>query len=715
MSECWRLKEMTVKGFRGFVETQDFSFPEPLILLDGPQGSGKSSTLVAIEWCLFGDEITKKACGIDERRGWKVRNTNADEAHVEIVLQKDGDTLRVVRSDKRTKKGPQFYFELNNSLDTDEWKLRATIGVEPKDYFSSIHLHQEVIKALLIEEPRTRKDLVDRLLGLSELRNMVDAIRSVKISSYLKEADDDFSQIETKLYAVMASKRNDIEKEKEQGVQEGLSPKDFSETGARQKCKGVKKALLEFSTQAGLSIPELPSANMLDEQRYFATSARDTLRQLRGEQPDLKRQTKLLEDQLKLRELLTSYKETSTELQELEAERKNVRKTEGSREKILSRISRELNPKLEDARIRRNRIDKRAGTIDEAMEYFEAIQTPSGSELCPVCEKPIDDVRHLQTHLEELRDTLSEDLAPVRKEIDEYESEIRRLEELVESLDDLEEDIKDTQEGLDTCKSAIGAALDREIKDTEDPIVILKSELGGIESRLVELETAVKESNQKLNTIEDDILKLGHILTVIGLEADIANMLKITETEEYVEVVNRKSRLERFAAVVDIVRQAIEDVLEAGARAKLESTKDSIANMFKTLADRTDYSELRIDPDNFEILAAKGVESVPALSVLNEGDLNCAGLSVFLGLATSQDLCHDLGFIILDDPSQTLDAPHKENLVGVLNCMPEDKQILVSTSQPDLRDLILANIIRKKKHYKFVERSAAEGVGLEQV
>jgi len=120
MADLWILKEITIRGFRGFLKPKTFSTSEPFILFDGPQRSGKSSALVAIEWGLFGDEITRKAIGIDERRGWKIRNTNADEARVEMVLQKGQDILKIVRSDKKRKGASRFYFELNGDQDTDE-------------------------------------------------------------------------------------------------------------------------------------------------------------------------------------------------------------------------------------------------------------------------------------------------------------------------------------------------------------------------------------------------------------------------------------------------------------------------------------------------------------------------------------------------------------------------------------------------------------------
>lgn len=709
MADRWILKELTVKGFRGFIEPKKFLISEPFTLFDGPQRSGKSSTLVAIEWGLFGDEIAKKAIGIDERRRWKIRNLNSDEARVEMVLQKGREILKIVRSDKNIGDSPNFYFKLNGIQSTDERKLRAVLGIQPKDYFSSVHLHQEIIRDLLTEEPRKRRDSLDRLLGLSELRDVLEGIKLAKILETLRDADNKLGQIEIKLNAFITSKLSYIKKAKERGIEKGLNTNEFSETGAKQMSEKLIAAIVNFANQAGLTIPDLALARTVVEQQIFVNSVKELLRKLRDEQPDLKRQNQLLEKQSQLQELQQEYKTLLDYLKIRQQKRKRIYETAGDQEKIDYQIKKELKHKLDDAKRRRTDIDKRAGIIEEAVKYFKTLKIPTKRQPCPVCKKPIDDVKHLQKHLIELRANLDKDLAPIRKRIEKYEEEIKILEDLKRSLKYLDEEISKKTKLLIQNKSIIETALGYKIKETEDPIVVLRNELEKMEKELHKVNIAVKESNQKLNAIEDNNFMLHQISTVLDLEAEIEKLLKIKESEEYKEVENRKLELEKFAADVDLINLAIDNVLQANARAKLNAAKNSINHVFKTLAGRSDFSEIEIDPNSFEIFAVKVSEKIPALSIFNQGDLNCAALSVFLGLATTQELSHNLGFIILDDPSQSLDSTHKENLISILNFIPDYKQILLSTSESDLTDLILTKIVRKKKRYKFGPWSDIEG------
>jgi len=241
-------------------------------------------------------------------------------------------------------------------------------------------------------------------------------------------------------------------------------------------------------------------------------------------------------------------------------------------------------------------------------------------------------------------------------------------------------------EQVATQRSNVEAELERKIKDTEDPAALLRAELANLEEELEKLATAVRESNQKLNAVEDSIIGLEQVIRVLDLEADIVGLLDVTESEEYQKVEDARLALEEFAADLDLIRQAVEAVLQESATAKLEAAGERIDEIFGKLANRPDFSGLEIDPGSFEILVVENGERLPAVPILNHGDMNCAAISVFLGLGTAPGISHKLGFVILDDPSQSLDSVHKANLVRIINTLPEDRQVWISTSESHWSD-----------------------------
>jgi DNA repair exonuclease SbcCD ATPase subunit len=83
-------------------------------------------------------------------------------------------------------------------------------------------------------------------------------------------------------------------------------------------------------------------------------------------------------------------------------------------------------------------------------------------------------------------------------------------------------------------------------------------------------------------------------------------------------------------------------------------------------------------------------ESVASLK-FSTGHMNCVGLSVFLALAHEGAYTHNLGFLILDDPSQNLDGKHKEALAKVLAKMPEKSQLIVATEDESFQSQLASS------------------------
>src|SRR5438034_9183390 len=88
---------LEVEGFRGHLESLSLQVGGRSLLLVGPQGTGKTSTLAAIEWCLFGKLAYFKS-GESRTEAELVNAQRADEAcRVKLNLRQGDQAIEIER------------------------------------------------------------------------------------------------------------------------------------------------------------------------------------------------------------------------------------------------------------------------------------------------------------------------------------------------------------------------------------------------------------------------------------------------------------------------------------------------------------------------------------------------------------------------------------------------------------------------------------------
>lgn len=78
--------------------------------------------------------------------------------------------------------------------------------------------------------------------------------------------------------------------------------------------------------------------------------------------------------------------------------------------------------------------------------------------------------------------------------------------------------------------------------------------------------------------------------------------------------------------------------------------------------------------------------SAPAYSVMSQGELHSLALSLFLPRATHAD--SPFGFLVIDDPVQSMDPEKVEGLARVLDAYAQDRQVIVFTHDTRLQQAV---------------------------
>ena len=179
----WRLDSVEIKGFRGVAGRQRFDFSGKNGLLFGPNGQGKSTVSLAIQWALFG----KFPIGILQNtrfNSFLPSAASGDGAYsVRVVLKRDGQSLTVHRKDGARGKGFELEVDGKSFSDTQaEEKRDALLGMDLDTFARLILLQQSRVRGLLMDEASERRKAMDKLLGLDAIAEIASELKAKRFT-----------------------------------------------------------------------------------------------------------------------------------------------------------------------------------------------------------------------------------------------------------------------------------------------------------------------------------------------------------------------------------------------------------------------------------------------------------------------------------------------------------------------------------------------------
>ena len=102
------------------------------------------------------------------------------------------------------------------------------------------------------------------------------------------------------------------------------------------------------------------------------------------------------------------------------------------------------------------------------------------------------------------------------------------------------------------------------------------------------------------------------------------------------------------------------------------------------------------------------------VEAIRQGDLNALALSIFLGMASSPGLKASFGFLMLDDPSQSLGTAHKEGLTEILDQVLDHRMVIVSSMDAEFDSLLWSTLTKAKTRYVFSDWTPERGPKVER-
>jgi uncharacterized protein YoxC len=679
-----KIKNLTLQGFRGFnAKSDSLDFHESLTLIFGPNSYGKTSISEAFEWLLYG--VTSKVQGAEalnnktEYQG-SYRNIHFDEGgipFVEVIFYRKDNTEVTCRGELQKDDSIKKFIDGSG---IDDWPWAAEAVSEPRPF-----VLQHSLKSLLLTNPSNRYKGVTRLIGAEELDKFQEDFVSL-CTKYNKPKEVHFflesiNQLDklitnlTKLSSITKIyKKKPLEIEKlynavasecASRLPKATESKDYLSALQTAKENAIKKVFDKNITLSSYS--EIENKGIQSDLEYFASaitadflknylelSVLSTMQHIINKSQFLDLGKQLLEKEPKTcpltasslpDECLNSY-QAQCEL--IKKDKQEIESFQTKQEGIKTQIQ---NFKQRLATFHKRCIDKTSSFVElDDENTLSKIETLLGSDN----QKEYD---NLHNAIKDIGKSVT-DLAESNQEAN------LRLTELQTSLENHTEN------------EASGKAL------ADSLIDYLKNERTNLES-INKYVPLVAAADGKLKIILDklaDTQELTVLIKLLETRKGLEKRVKIQNTLD--SLVDLKKQVDAY--VVTKLENAVKtslssDVMDWYSEIKTQGDPDVHFEGFgfpQTKSGTTKARQIEVNAKSYD----KRLPS--AVSSLSESKLNALGLS--MSIANCVKGGNTFSFILIDDPVQSLDEGHSDQVVGVIRKLAEDHQKQVILLSHDL-------------------------------
>jgi len=526
----------------------------------------------------------------------------------------------------------------------------------------------------------------------------------------LAQKFDDFQRI---LQVKIETKQKDLNEKKNEAVEKGLNEEELNQNKLFDLIKTVINDIKKFADLLGLKEKKIEPPSHWKNTQSFINEIDKEVERLWSESPDVKRQSELQDRKNDVVTLSSQYKIHHRNFISKEKKIQEFEQKNGRRDKIKNEIEK-LVKEIEEIDKKIKQISPKAKLIEEGISILESA-VPKDSNVCPLCGE---EVPNLLEHLKEVwKEKIKSKTLELKKKQEEFVTRKKNFKGLIDEYDRLDEDLKRERHELEEDIQNISEFLGRKLSDKDDPLVLLSKEINAIDSDLREIESAIRNKRAKMSAIDEKIKVINLLYGILLLKNNLEEINQIQYTKEYQRQEEIRTDASGIVRSVEKTRDVIKNILRKEAEEKVDKARKSIDRYFRSITNNPAFQEFNIEVEedkktggNYYIFEDQdGKRPIP---ILSQGDLNSLALSIILGLSMATEDSHEIGFILMDDPSQSLDKQQKNRLVEVFNELSEVKDIIVSTMDSELKQSLKNNLTKVKKIYNFSGWEPDSGPGI---
>ena len=664
MSEPVFFEWIEIEGFRGFADRQRLELDASVVILSGPNGTGKTSFFDAVQWLLIGT--------LERLEPWRVRRNaehvvnqykaaSGGRATVAASLRIAGRSVELRRTGRYD--SSQLEWRDESILYEDDAERALAGALTPmgrmslqRALLSSGLLQQDVIRDVLEDKPAERYDQLAAILGLNAIVGFPAAAK--KRADRLATDGDRARKAVADLEATARSERERIDALHARAAQ---APNVAPLRAQLAERIGTYENILTVRGEVPVSSGEA------QELRIAVGIAADTLSGL------------LAEADPALQALATQPSATAEELDGLRLAVQAATQATTEAHRALTEAERLYDEELE--------VSSRLGRL-----AAEAI--PLLGRDCPVCGQAIDP-RHVRVHLEQVLAAGSSRLPELREACDAAAAQLAKLRSEEEQAAQTLAEVTARTERISQAHARHEAWIAR----ITDMVKGLAERFEFREEAALERgdRAALRAAQEALMDISRGASELVSAFGWVGETAALsAAQTRLADTEA--EIAEARGRAAKASKSEDEARTLQRAAVRAAASVTEERfavLRPIIQDVYARLAPHPAFTDLSFAVDVYrergivtpQVLDPEHDLKADPLLVFSSSQANVVALSAFLALswATGEDA---MPFLLLDDPLQSLDDVNALGFADLCRHMRTRRQLIVSTHDPRLASLL---------------------------
>ncbi len=701
-----------IENFRGLGGVHELRFESSATLVLGKNGSGKSSLLNAIEWCLFGAEATNKSkSGIDERGEWVLAHFGAQGmVSVTLELEVEGGRARLTREREQgasSREAGRVRLELPGDellegAEVLEW-LEWNDLPDWKTWKRSFCQHQEQSRAR-VTETADRSAAIAGMLGLEEFREVTSKLKALKADKLEKRAALELSVLADEQRRALERPSLELRELEAKLEQLGIP---IPRAGG-----GDPKGLVERMLCGARALP--PEFD-LSEQVPGDGVSRDDLQRWAQAWPSLVQVT-LSSLHKQHGELLGRERALAAAHQSLEPARRSWADAESLLKRLLTELGtreelearrRTLKQELADLRAKQRAEDARGQLLRDALEIIEA---SSGADQCPVCDQPVDD---RWRRLRELVENRQSDAAQDRfGQLSAREAKLRQSEEQIAQA---EQALESKESQLASLEQQLRTQLPPDADEGSEVAKLLESwrqRAKGLEANLLSTEAYLQEHRRSCEGLEL-LAKLSAARARANARA--GEVSEAPEFHDLQEAIDQAAGLACDLEALGAMARALEDEQSSRQIARVNESIDGYFSLVTGQAQRgTVHVKVKKTAAKVTYQLVDGAGRT-ITSLLNQASFNALSLAALFASAEGRASEGRPQFLVLDDPGQSLDSEHQVGLARAIAKVAGRLPVIVATYPGALAEALAHEGLPGLRTYSLTRIDDNTGTLIEEV